>query len=191
MPGASAVKIRGHIESWPAGFADALPGADWLAVLAPPRQDKYLISALRRRDIPGVCLYERRTRTYKNKGTQEFLVPLIGSWAFIHGHHHWHSLWETERVIRILPVRQESVFVRELADLIALLRSFDGPPIVNPGMVPGTRVKVTVGTMAGLCGIVVRRRDHARLVVNLSMLGTSVSVELPAEAVADLEPMPV
>lgn len=181
MKAACTVTISGHIEEWPQGFSDALPVADWLAVLAPPRQDKLLCSGLRIRRIPGLMFYERRTRRYAKKGVQEYLVPLLGAWAFVHAADR-DRIWETERVARILPVRREDLFVRELGDLIALLRRGGGPPVVNPGLVVGTRVRITRGAMAGLCGVVQRRRDHTRLMVSLTALGTTVSVELPADA---------
>lgn len=184
MPAICTVKLSGHVESWPEGFADALPPEDWLAVLSGPRQDKLLCRALRQRGVPGLMLYERRTRTYLRKGTQEYLVPLIGSWAFVHASDH-DPVWDTERVVRVLPVRRPDIFVPELTDLIALLRRGGGPPVVNPGLVAGVRVRITRGAMAGLCGVVVRRRDHARLVLNITALGTNVSMELPADAAVE------
>lgn len=178
------VTVSGHVEEWPPGFTAALPAEDWLAVLALPRHDKLLCAALRHRALPGLMLFERRTRNYARKGVQEYLVPLIGPWAFVHTIDR-DPVWATEQAVRVLPIRRPDIFVRELSDLMALLRTGGAPPVVNPHLVPGTRVRILHGAMSGLCGIIARRRGHARLVVNFTAMGTSVSTELPADAVAE------
>lgn len=184
----STVAVSGHIEAWPAGFLSALPTQHWTAILAPPRQDKLLVSALRQRDIHGLMLYERRLHRYPGKGSAEHLVPLLGAWAFVHDCSP-EQAWATGRVVRMLQVRQEAEFVRDLNDMITLLQACAASPVVRPELVVGTRVRIAAGTLAGLYGVVVRRRGHARLVVNLVALGTSVSVELPAESAESAEPV--
>lgn len=189
MPDGHGIRLlqkSAHVESWPPVLADGLPAEPWLAVLARPRQDKLLVSALRRRSLPGLMLYERRVRTYSRGRRGESLVPLIGAWVFVNSSE-WHRIWDTEHAARILPVRRPDVFVRELADLIALLRGCRGIPEIRPELQPGVRVRLTAGPLRGLCGIILQRRSRSRLVVNLHALGTSASIELPAESAESAE----
>ena len=179
---ATLLRVAGHIHAWPAGFADgALPEHDWLVIHARPRHDKLLTAELGRLKLPGLLIYERRVCRHAGHGKREILVPLLGTYAFVNATDHARdAIYATGRIISILTVRQESLFVRDLADLVALVRRVDGPLLVNPDLVTGVRVTVTEGAFAGLCGVIARRQGHDRLVVNLPLLGSSVSVELPA-----------
>lgn len=178
--------VSGHVEAWPEGFLAALPAADWQAVMFRPRQDKLLVNALRSTGIPGIAFYERRLRRRRGGGPTEHLVPLLGSWLFAHGADR-DALWETGRVARVVAVTDGARLVAELGDLIAMLARASGPIRLRPELVPGMRVRLASGALAGLHGIIQRRRGAARLIVNLVTLGSSVSIELPAEAA---EPAP-
>ncbi len=179
---ATILHVSGHIHAWPSGFADgALPGHDWLVVHARPRQDKLLTTALNRLQLPGMLIYERRVTRHPGHGKRETLVPLLGSYAFVHASEGAReAIYATGHTVSILTVRQEAAFTRDLGDLVALVRRVQGPILVHPELVAGLRVSLTEGTFAGMSGIIVRRQGLDRLVVNLPVLGTSVSVEIPA-----------
>ncbi len=91
--------------------------------------------------------------------------------------------------MHILPIRQPLVLVRELGDLIALVRRSGGDLLEEPTLQPGMRVRLTAGTMQGLCGVILRRQGTSRLVVNVSAMGTSVAVEVPAYVAETAEPI--
>jgi transcription antitermination factor NusG len=55
----------------------------------------------------------------------------------------------------------------------------------HPYLKAGCKVRVRSGVMAGLEGILVRRRDGARVVLSISLLQRSVSVNIDE---ADVEP---
>lgn len=54
---------------------------------------------------------------------------------------------------------------------------------VSCTLLPGQRVKVLSGPMAGAQGEMVRVKDQDRLVINVQMLGSCVSVEIDSERV--------
>lgn len=179
----SRVVCSAHIHAWPGDFLDQpLPDGDWLVAHIRPRQDKLLTSYLARRSLPGLMFYERRVHIYPDHGSREYLVPMLGPYAFIHaGEAARDAIYASERLVTLITVRSPGEFTRDLGDLIALVqRAGAPPPMVSPELAPGVRVTVQAGPMAGLSGIIVRRSGRDRLVVNLPILGTSVSVELPA-----------
>jgi transcription antitermination factor NusG len=173
---------RGEVQEWPAGFADSLPDSPWLVVHAYPRQEKRLAFDLQRKRIPGLLFFERRVRHYPGKGKQVSLVPLIGGYLFVSlDRDRRDDIFATERVVRILEPKQHDHLARDLASLRTLVRHSTEQLVVRPEIVAGRRVHVRHGTFAGCEGVVARRQNRMELVVNISLLGTSVAVTLPAE----------
>jgi transcription antitermination factor NusG len=173
---------RGEVQEWPAGFSAQLPDSPWLVVHAFPRQEKRLAFDLGRKRIPGLLFFERRVRHYKNKGKQVSLVPLIGGYLFVSlERDRRDDIYATERVVRILEPKQHDHLARDLASLCTLVRHATEPLLVRPEIMPGKRVHLRHGTFAGCEGVVARRQNRLELVVNISLLGTSVAVTLPAE----------
>lgn len=181
---ANQVKVTaiGVVQDWPAGFSAALPSDQWLVVHAYPRQEKKVIAALQAHRLPGLAFFERRLRHYPGKGTQESLVPLIAGYLFVAAGREEHSLiYDTRRVVRIIDVPRPQELANDLRHLIALVTASATPLVVRPELVPGKHIAITSGTFAGCSGVIARRRHDYELVVNLELLGTSVSVTLPAE----------
>lgn len=147
-----------------------------------PRQEKRLAADLQFSHVPGLLFLERRVRRYAGKGTQESLVPLLGGYVFAHlppGQRH--VLYDTKRIVRLIDVSQPDILADDLRALIRLVEATTDPLLVRPELITGTRTRITRGVFAGCMGIVVCRRDTRELVVNLTLLGTSVAVTLPAE----------
>jgi len=182
------LRVAGVIDTNPANlFADP-PAAGWMIAHCKPRQEKLLCAELEWRKVPRGIFYERRIRRYLGKGAQEHLVPLIGGYIFCVGDFHTREqIYSTGRVVHILPVPRQLELAQQLSLLAALVTRTTGPLIVKPEIVPGKLVTLTKGTLAGCMGVVVRRKGVSQLVVNLTVLGTSVAVELPAETAECLE----
>jgi len=176
------LRISGQIDCDPAGLFHVPPERDWLIAHCKPRQEKCLCRELSQRGIPRGIFLERRLRRYPGKGTSESLVPLLGGYVFCIGNQAEHeTIYRTERVARIIRVVDSNRLAQQLQMLALLLERTEGPMEVRPDIVVGTVVTITRGTLAGLSGVVVRRKASAQLVVNLTVLGTSVAVELPVE----------
>ena len=181
---ANQVKVTsiGVVHDWPTGFSAALPQDRWLVVHTYPRQEKKIIEALRARQLPGIAFFERRLRHYPGKGTQESLVPLIAGYLFVAGGREEHdAIYATRRVVRVIDVPRPQELTTDLRHLIALISASTTPLVVRPELVPGKRISITNGTFTGCSGVIARRSHDFELVVNLALLGTSVSVTLPAE----------
>ncbi len=189
MAVASANRLQGEIQAWPAELADRLPDGPWTVVHVKPRQEKLLAGNLRYFGLPSLLFLEHRERIYIRQGRQTSLVPLLPGYLFVHaGEEAYHHMYATERVVRLITVRRPEDLCRDLADLIALVRHADTPLLVRPELAPGMAVVLTAGSMAGVRGVIERRKGRLELVVNVRMLGTSVAV---ACAAADAELQPV
>jgi transcription antitermination factor NusG len=152
-----------------------------MVVHAYPRQDKKVIELLQRKNLPGIAFFERRLRHYPGKGKQEFVVPLLPGYLFVAANRaNYDVVYDTERVVRIIDVRNPLELTTDLRSLIKLLTVAQAPIMVRPELVPGKRVSIVTGTLAGCSGIITRRKQDMELVVNLELLGTSVAVTLPA-----------
>jgi transcription antitermination factor NusG len=175
----------GIVDSWPEGLLSALPVGPWLVVHARPRQEKCLAAQLRNLGAPGVLFLQRRVRTYKGKGTQVSLVPLMPGYLFAPcGTGLRDVLYATGRVVRLIDVHYAEELCQDITDLAALVSRAESPLIVRPELQPGMRVELTRGSLAGMSGIVVRRKGRYEVVVNVRMLGTSVAVACAAEDIA-------
>jgi transcriptional antiterminator RfaH len=181
-PARRSTASTGMVQDWPDGFAGQLPPCPWLVVHAYPRQEKKLIADLRELRVPGLMFFERRVRHYPGKGRQQSLVPLIGGYVFASADERRKpDIYQTKRVVSIIDVRRPDELARDLASLCTLVENATEPLVVRPEMAAGRRVTVRGGTFAGCQGVVVRRQNQFELVVNLELLGSSVSVTLPEE----------
>lgn len=173
----------GELEGWPLDRLDELPDGPWLVAHARPRQEKLLSSVVRRLGTPCLLFLEQRSHTYVGKGVQVNHVPLMPGYVFVPGDSATvrDSLYESGRLVRILPVAHGGALRNDLIDLARLITRSAGPLLVRPEIVAGRRVRLTRGSLAGLVGVVVRRRGHLHLVVNVHTLGTSVAVTCAAE----------
>jgi transcription antitermination factor NusG len=186
------MRVQGDIQAWPPELASGLPVEPWLVIHTKSRQEKRLADNLRAFGLSHLLFLERRSRYYPGKGTQFSLVPLLPGYMFVSAEERaMQQIYDTDRVMRILPVRRPELLFGELNDLIGLVSLATKPLIVNPQLVPGTRVTLTRGSMAGLSGVVLRRKGCYELAVNVYLLGHAVSVICSAEDVAEAVPAPV
>ena len=183
------ITTSGHVEEWPTGFCKAPPTDHWLVVHAKPRQDKQVIRDLQALRLPGCAFFERRIRHYPGKGKQESLVPLLGGYVFVNANEvQKQDIYATGRAVRIIDVRNPKVLASDLISLCALITATTAPLMVRPEIVPGKRITIVRGVFSGCSGIVAKRQNQIELIVNLELLGHSVSTALPAEFAELIEP---
>jgi transcription antitermination factor NusG len=186
--GGPELRVSAQVDVNPPELFRAPPQSNWLIAHCKPRQEKLLCNELAWNGIPRGMFMERRLRRYPGHGVRETLVPLLGGYVFCIGD--WDTremLYRTERVVRIIIPHNPVQLAQELQMLARLIELSEGPLEVNPEIVAGSLVTITRGTLAGMIGVVVRRKGISQLVVNLSVLGTSVAVELPAETAVSLD----
>jgi transcriptional antiterminator RfaH len=158
------------------GFAPT--SAQWWALYTLARREKELMRRLRAFEIPHYApLVHKRTRSPGGR-TRESYVPLFASYVFVHGDEHdRQKALATNCVSRVLGVTDGEGLVRDLRQIRQLIE-LDAPLTVEARIEPGRRVRVRSGSMAGLEGVVVKRRGRDWLVVAVEFLQQGASVLL-------------
>jgi transcriptional antiterminator RfaH len=151
----------------------------WWALYTKARREKDLMRRLRGMEIPFYGpLAPRKTRS-SNGRVRVSHNPLFPGYVFLCGDEEQRRLALTTNCIsRILPVVDTSDLVRDLRQVQRLILC-DAPLTAEARLQPGMRVRVRSGALAGVEGVVIKRRGKDRLLVAVHFLqqGASVSLE--------------
>jgi transcriptional antiterminator RfaH len=159
-----------------AGAAD-LTGS-WWVLHTRPRQEKALARHLHDSAI-GYYLPLLRKRTKIRGKLVPVHLPLFAGYLFLHASAEQllHALG-TRRVARHLEVTDQDRLWQDLRQLHRLIET--GLPIVPElALVPGARVEIRSGPLAGLRGVIARSASGQRFVVQVDFIqrGASVLIE--------------
>lgn len=115
------------------------------------------------------------------------LMPLFPCYVFIRGEHNRRlQIVTTPGIHMILRNGEQEALIAE-EEIEAIRRAVDSASSVEPHpyLTCGERVRVKQGALAGLEGILVRKKNQFRLVLSVDILTQSVGVEVDA---VDVEP---
>ena len=168
--------------------SDANEPKNWLALTVRPQHESAASSALESFDIETyVPFYQERRRWSDRYKTIQ--APLIPGYVFA-------RFDEAQRatVLRCQNVRSIVQFGRQLAQIpdseLDCIRALIGSGLpVEPrkGIVPGTKVRIETGPLAGVCGVFLRRNNQQCLAVSVELLGRSVIAAVDQTAVFPLQ----
>jgi transcription antitermination factor NusG len=159
---------------------------NWYALYTCPRHEKRVAEQIRQRRISCFLPLYRSVRRWKDR-RKELELALFPGYVFVR-----FALRDKLRVlelpgaVRLVTFNGQPAALPE-AEIELLRRGMAG----RVGMAPhphlqvGRRVRLRSGPMAGLEGILRRRKERLRLVVSIEMLMRAVAVEVDE---ADVEP---
>lgn len=155
----------------------------WWVARVRSRQEKALARHLRPLGIP-YYLPQREKRIRRAGRTFVSHLPLFPGYLFFRG---WdddcYTALRSNLVAQLIEVVDQPLLDAELARLRTLQES--GLPLVpHPYIEPGSAVSITDGPFRGYEGIVLRAKGQLRIIVSISMLRTSLALELDREALA-------
>ena len=152
--------------------------AQWWALYTLPRREKELMRRLRSAEIAHYSpMVKRRNRTPGGRVMTSH-VPLFASYVFLRGD-------ETARyaaassgcVSRCLDVDDGTQLFRDLRQIRLLIQN--GTPMTPESrLVPGTRVRIRSGSLAGTEGTILKRHGVDRLLVVVHFLQRGVSIQI-------------
>jgi transcription antitermination factor NusG len=179
-------------DSIPGSVSSACPAEylrpRWYAACTAPRHERYVTHQMDGRRISCFLPLYRSVRRWKDRRKQLDL-PLFPGYVFVHM-----ALQDRLQVLQLPGVVQLVSFSGKPAaipdDEIEALRSglvgnLGAEP--HPYLTVGRRVRIRAGSVAGLEGILVRRKQKFRVVLSLELIQRSVAIEVDE---ADIESAP-
>lgn len=162
-------------------------GARWFAAYTTPRHEKVVSRHLQTRQIESFLPLYTSVRRWKNGCRVPVHEPLFPGYIFVHIPRR-----ESFRVLQVPGVISIVSAGREPSALpsseIESLRS--GIPTrtfePHPYLVAGERVRIKSGSLAGLVGVLIRRKNDFRVVLTLDIIRQSVAVEIDID---EIEPL--
>jgi transcription antitermination factor NusG len=162
----------------------------WFAVRTAPRHEKRVRQYLCAKAIEYFLPVYRCPRKWKDGSRVTIELPLFPSYIFVH-------VDRSDR-LRVLEIPGVVAFVcgagREPASLsyseMGALRAglHLRQPEPHPLLLVGQKVRIRSGALAGMAGVVVRKRNCFRVVLTVDLIMQSVAVVVDQE---ELEPMDV
>lgn len=164
------------------------PAVHWFAAYTTPRHEKRVAQHFAQRQIESYLPLYRAARKWKDGSRVTLELPLFPGYIFAHV--------ERAQRVRVLDVPGVLALVggtgggpAQLPDsIIQALRS--GLHLRNaephPLLVVGRRARIRSGALAGMEGVVLRKKNSLRVVLTLEHIMQSISVEVDGE---DLEPL--
>ena len=164
-------------------LGQANPGGEviphWYAVYTCANHEKTVARQLEDREIEIFLPTYRSVRRWKDR-QKELSVPLFPNYLFVSIEQRQHrTVLQVPGVVnivssggRLLPLPAREIFT--------LRNSLCGPGSVvpHPYLRFGRRVRITSGPLAGLEGVLVRRKENLRVVLSIELIQRSVAIEV-------------
>lgn len=169
----------------PVETRSASPATNWYALYTCPRHEKRVAEQIERRNISCFLPLYRSIRRWKDR-RKELELVLFPGYVFVQmALENKLRVLELSGAVRLVAFngRPAAVPANEIETLQNRLAGAKVEP--HPYLQTGRRVRVRSGSMEGLEGIVVRRKDRYRIVFSIELIQRSVAVEVDQ---ADLEP---
>ena len=157
-------------------FSADHPG-EWYVLHTKSRQEKALASDLERLGVDAFLPLATQTRYYgKRKLTVE--EALFPGYVFLRGSlDQAYSADRTRRVANVIRVADQNEINAELKSLSVAL-TLRVPLDPYPYLKNGVKVRVKAGPMQGMQGVVERRGEWNRLILQVNILGQAASLEI-------------
>ena len=156
----------------------------WHVVHVKPRSEKALAWDLAAKNV--TYYLPMTVRVFRSGGRRrQSMLPLFPSYLFYCGDERARlDVLTTGRVVSIIPVAQQDVFIAELQSVHAALAT-NMELNLYPFATVGRRVRVARGPLQGTEGTLVQAGDLARLVLHIGVLGQGAALEIDASFLED------
>jgi len=167
------------------GTADMAGARKWYAVYTSPRHEKRVTEHFELRAIQCFLPLYRIVRRWKNGCRVSLALPLFSNYVFVHvSRPERIRVLQVPGVLSIVGTGREPIPIG--ASEIELLREGidhlrNAEP--HPYLMVGERARIRAGPLAGIEGIVVRRKNELRIVLTVEAIMKSFSIEVDADGV--------
>jgi transcription antitermination factor NusG len=163
------------------------PDSNWWALYTRHQHEKVVADMLSAKGFEVFLPLYDSIRRWKDR--QKLIsLPLFPCYVFVRGGLHRRLQVVTTPGIHMILSHGADVAVIPEEEIEAIRRTLEGPCRMEPHpfLRCGERVRVMRGSLQGIEGILVRKKNQFRLVLSVEMLAKSVAVEIDA---ADVEPV--
>lgn len=164
-----------------------MPLPSWFAAYTTPRHEKRIAQHLQLRNIEHFLPLYSVSRKWKDGSRVSVDFPLFPNYVFVNMVRSQKvRVLEIPGVLALAGARQQPAAVPDLYinSLKEAIRLKKAEP--HPYLVVGETVRVTNGAMAGIEGILIRKKNEFRVVITLDMIFQSIAMEVDA---SDVEPV--
>jgi transcription antitermination factor NusG len=161
--------------------------SDWWALYTRHQHEKTVATMLSAKGFEVFLPLYESTRRWKDR-SKMITLPLFPCYVFLRGGLNRRLQVVTTPGVHMVLLCGERVAVIPEAEIQAIRRAVEGPFRVEPHpfLKCGERVRVTRGSLEGVEGILVRKKNLYRLVLSVDMMAQSVAMEIDA---TDVEPV--
>jgi transcription antitermination factor NusG len=172
-------------------FAESVEQPYWYAIQTRSRHEKVVRDQLAAKSITHLLPLWRKRSIWKDR-VKHIDVPLFSGYLF--GYFALQdkvAVLETVGVARLVGISGKPMPIPE--EQIAAVRTMMEhrlPCTPHPYLVEGMRVRIKCGLLAGTEGILVKRNQKHRLVINVDIIYQAMTIEVDSAAIEPLEPCP-
>jgi transcription antitermination factor NusG len=154
----------------------------WYAVFTVPQHEKSVVRHLDTREIESFLPTFETTREWKNRQRMKLIQPLFPTYLFVRIEPRQRArVVQSPGVIRIIGNSQGPIELP--ACEVEFLRSEFCSRSMEPyrDLVLGERVRIKRGSMRGVEGTLVRKKNKLRFVLSVGLINQNAAVEVSAE----------
>lgn len=172
-------------------FAESVEQPYWYAIQTRSRHEKVVRDQLAAKSITHLLPLWRKRSIWKDR-VKHIDVPLFSGYLF--GYFALQdkvAVLETVGVARLVGISGKPMPIPE--EQIAAVRTMMEhrlPCTPHPYLVEGMRVRIKCGLLAGTEGILVKRNQKHRLVINVDIIYQAMTIEVDSAAIEPLDPCP-
>lgn len=160
---------------------------NWFAAYTTPRHEKMVARHLVGRHIESFLPLYTSIRRWKNGCRLPIEKPLFPGYIFVHiPRRESVKVLQVPGVVSIVSTGREPSALpsAEIESLRAALPLLRVEP--HPYLVVGEKVRINSGSLAGMIGVLVRKKNDLRVVLTLDLIQQSVAVEIDADQIEAL-----
>jgi len=163
--------------------------SDWWALYTRHQHEKTVAEMLSAKGFEVFLPLYESLRRWKDR-SKMLTLPLFPCYVFVRGGLDRRLQVVTTPGIHMILCRGERVAMIPQAEIEAIQKAVEGSFRMEPHpfLKCGERVRVTRGSLLGVEGILIRKKNLYRLVLSVDMMAQSVAVEIDA---MDVEPVAV
>jgi transcription antitermination factor NusG len=159
----------------------------WWAIYTRHQHEKVVAEMLTAKGVEVFLPVYESIRRWKDR-SKMLALPLFPCYVFVRGSHDRRLQVVSTPGVHMILTHGERIAVVPDEEIDAIRRTVDGSFRVEPHpfLKIGERVRVIRGSLDGVEGILVRKKNIFRLILSVQMLAQSVAVEIDA---CDVEPV--